>query len=102
MRSDGFVVVVHQQVLDYIRSLPPETRSRMKRAIRDLAEEKGDIEALDSNLTGYLRLRVGTHRVIFFRAESRKIEVFFAEHRSVVYLMLERLLEAGLQQNDKS
>jgi len=60
--------------------------------LRDLARERGDIEALEAPLEGYCRLRVGGYRVVFAYGKRPTIECIFAEQRSVVYeMLLERL-----------
>jgi mRNA interferase RelE/StbE len=88
-------IEVSEQVLEFIRTCPPEPRRWLREALRKLAEEKGDIKALDSDLEGYHRLRVRSYRIIF-RYEtgrnSRKIFCAFAERRSVVYETFLRLL----------
>ena len=58
-------VRVREEVLDYLRKLPPESRHAVRLAIKDLAHERGDIRALTDDLDGFCRLRVGTYRVIF-------------------------------------
>jgi hypothetical protein len=40
-------VALEQQVADFIRSLPPEPRRAVRRGIKNLAREKGDIRALE-------------------------------------------------------
>lgn len=77
-----------EQVREFICACPPEPRRWLRDALRKLADEKGDIKALDGELEGYYRLRVRSYRIIF-RYESGKqgriIRCDFAEHRSVVY-----------------
>ena len=86
-------VVLARQVVDFVRRLPPEPKRRLRRALKDLTGEKGDIRALEPPLEGYCRLRVGGYRVVFSYAKRGTIECIFAEQRSVVYeLLLERLL----------
>ena len=72
---------------EYHRTLAPEPRRRVKAAIAGLAEGRGDIKALQGSLEGLSRLRVGEHRIIF-RHNERRIEVFYAAPRSVVYEFL--------------
>ena len=48
-----------------------------------------DIRALDGNLSGYYRLRVGRHRIIFNYATDRAIEALFIEERQLVYEVFE-------------
>jgi len=53
-----------------------------------LGEEKGDIQALEAELSDFQRLRVGRYRVIFrYRTVRgrRCIRCAFAEARSIVY-----------------
>ena len=79
---------VTEQVREFIRTCPPEPRRWLRDALRKLAEEQGDIKALDRELAGYYRLRVRSYRIIF-RYETgrygRMIHCDFAEHRGVVY-----------------
>jgi len=90
-------VRVAPQVVDFVRSLAPDPRRRLRRALRDLEHGKGDITALESPLQDYCRLRVGPYRVILTYSNSRTIDCLFAERRGIVYevfaeTMIERLL----------
>jgi mRNA-degrading endonuclease RelE of RelBE toxin-antitoxin system len=79
---------VSEQVREFIRTCPPELRRWLRDALRKLAEEKGDIKALDAGLEGYHRLHVRSYRIIFryeTGKQGRKIFCPFAEHRGVVY-----------------
>jgi mRNA-degrading endonuclease RelE of RelBE toxin-antitoxin system len=58
-------VRIQGEVLDYLRKLSPIPRHRLKVAVKQLLEEKGDIKPLTEELEGFYRLRVGSHRVIF-------------------------------------
>ncbi len=85
-------VLLATQVVSFVRRLPPQPKARLRRALRDLARERGDIKALEPPLEGYCRLRVGGYRVVFSYGKRGIIECIFAEQRSVVYeLLLERL-----------
>src|SRR6266404_3622561 len=87
-------VVLARQVVEFVRRLPPEPKRRLRRALRDLAREKGDLEALEPPLEGYCRLRVGGYRIVFAYGKRGTIECIFAERRSMVYeLLLEHLLD---------
>jgi mRNA interferase RelE/StbE len=77
------------QVIEYVRRLAPEPRRAIKRALIDLRHESGDIQALEGNLSGYYRLKVGRHRLIFAYARDEAIEVVFIEERSLVYEVFE-------------
>ena len=81
-------IEVAEQVRAFIRASPPEPRRWLRDALRKLADEKGDINALDGELEGYHRLRIRSYRIIFrydLRKNERVISCDFAEHRSVVY-----------------
>jgi len=81
-------IEIEQQVLDFVGSLAPESRRLIREALRKLAQEKGDIRALEGELEGFYRLRVGRYRVIFcYRREGRHsaISCIYAGHRSLIY-----------------
>jgi len=85
-------VLLAAQVVEFVRRLPPDPKTRLRRALRDLARGRGDIKALEPPLDGYCQLRVGGYRIVFAYGRRARIECIFAEQRSVVYeLLLERL-----------
>ena len=72
----------------YLRKLPPQPRHALRLAIKGLSEECGDIKPLSEELEGFLRLRVGSHRVIFEYEMVRKkrlITCVFAGPRKWIY-----------------
>lgn len=77
------------QVIDFSRRLAPEPRRAVKKALADLREERGDILALEGDLSGYYRLRVGRHRIISCYAANGSIEAVFIEERHLVYEVFE-------------
>src|SRR2546427_7394416 len=86
-------VLVAKQVAEFVRRFPPQPKRRLRRALRDLAREKGDLKAFEPPLQGYCRLRVGGYRIVFAYGNRGTIECIFAERRSMVYeLLVERLL----------
>src|SRR4051812_29112549 len=99
MTSKSLRVEVKSQVIDFIRRQSPESRHRLRLAVRKLADERGNIKDLSGDCAGYLRLSVGDYRIIFrYRATPRGAGILciFAERRSVVYIMLERMIREGL------
>ena len=88
-------VELSEQVVDFVRRLPPEPRRRLRQALRDLARERGDIKPLEGPLEGYCRLSVGAYRIVLSYTSQRTIQCVFAERRSVVYELLVQLLESG-------
>lgn len=85
-------VLVHPRVWQFYQSLPPEPRKKLRAALKGLEKEKGDIKALEGRLSGYYRLRSGAYRVLFsvrVEKEERKVFCHYADHRSMVYQVLE-------------
>jgi mRNA-degrading endonuclease RelE of RelBE toxin-antitoxin system len=89
-------VELSEQVVEFVRQLPPGPRRVLRRALRDLVRERGDIKALEGPLDGYSRLRVGAYRVVLSYSKPRTIQCVFAERRSIVYELLVELLESRL------
>ena len=88
----------------FVKSLAPEPRRTLVRAIKELSEERGELKQLEGELDGYTRLRVAGHRVIFkIRAEAgeRVIDCLFAERRAVVYQLFENELKRMLAREDE-
>lgn len=90
-------VRVREEVLDYLRKLPPEPRHALRLAIKGLANEQGDIRALTDDLEGFCRLRVGSYRVVFeyeVIGGKRMVTCVFAGARRWVYEAFQsRLME---------
>jgi mRNA interferase RelE/StbE len=81
-------VELEQQVLDFIRSLAPQSRQAIRRSLKNLENEEGDIRALEGELEGFYRLRALRYRIIFFyhvRGRSRIIRCVYAAPRGIVY-----------------
>ena len=89
-------VELSEQVVDFVRRLPPIPRRRLRRALRELVHERGDLKPLEGPLEGYCRLRVGAYRVVVSYAKRDTIQCVFAERRSIVYELLVALLETRL------
>lgn len=87
-------VEVSEQVVHFVMRQAPDSRKKLRRSIRGLAAESGDIKALEGRLAGYHRLRVGPFRVIFryaIKVGKRKICCEFAERRQLIYEAFEAL-----------
>ncbi len=91
---------VSGQVHEFVRRQPPESRRRLRLAMRALAREQGDIKALEGPLTGLYRLRIGRYRVLFAYSPPKRgnpvIQCLFAECRDVVYEVFEQLMTERL------
>lgn len=73
------------QVIAFQRNLPPEHRRALKQALKDLQDEAGDIRALEGQLAGYHRLRVGRFRIVLRYADDGGIDAIFLGVRALVY-----------------
>ena len=81
-------VKIQEEVLDFLRTLPPQPKKALREAIRNLSHEAGDIVPLTDNLEGYHRLRVGRYRIIFryqIEGNQRRIVCVYAAPRKWVY-----------------
>lgn len=85
----SYTVRVRPQVREFAETLGMERRRALKRALKDLAKEKGDVRPLHDQLAGYHRLKVGPCRIIFRYLPGRLIECVFAEDRRLVYEVFE-------------
>lgn len=96
MSGPAIRVDLADQVVAFVRRQPPESRHRLRMALRKLAHEQGDIRALEGPLSGFFRLRVAAYRIVFAYAVGkdgrRAIQCIFAERRSVVYMLMEEML----------
>ena len=77
-----------------------ENSCRLRRSLRRVESERGDVKELQGPLERYSRLRVGTFRIIFVR-ESRpkaptRIRCLFAERRDTVYTVFSHMLKHDL------
>src|SRR5437016_8484536 len=93
-------VQVEAQVENFVKSLAPEPRKRLTRAIKGLANDQGDVKRLEGRLEGYSRLRVAGYRVLFTErstAGQRIIDCVYAEKRPIVYEIFIRLLSESLE-----
>lgn len=92
-------VLVQEEVLDFLRRLPPQPKHAVKTAIKALARETGDIKALTDELDGFYRLRVAGYRVIFeyqVVRGNRQIVCIHAGPRKLVYeIFKNRLWESS-------
>jgi mRNA-degrading endonuclease RelE of RelBE toxin-antitoxin system len=89
-------VELAEQVVDFVRRLPPEPRRRLRLALRDLGRGRGDIKRLEGPLDGYCRLRVGGYRIVFVYGDRGTVQCIFAEQRNIVYELLVEALRKRL------
>ena len=80
------------QVAAWLTALPPQTKKRVRAALRSLAAGKGDIKGLQGDLEGFSRLRIGGIRILHRQVSAREIKLEYANTRDVVYEMFRQLL----------
>lgn len=83
-------VLVREQVKGFIETLGPESRKKIRLALRGLESERGDRLPLKERLSGYHRLRVGGYRVVYRYLPGKVIECVFAEERGLIYSLFEK------------
>ncbi len=81
------------QVASWLTALPPQTKHRVRLALRGLAKGKGDVKGLQGPLEGFNRLRIGGFRVIYRQISGKEILLEYANTRDAVYELYERMLE---------
>lgn len=83
----NFEILYHETVIKKdIPKLPKTVKERIKVAIEEklvTAPEKFG-KPLRRSLKGYRKLRVGDYRVVF-KIEKNIVNIFFIQHRSIVY-----------------
>jgi mRNA-degrading endonuclease RelE of RelBE toxin-antitoxin system len=81
-----------EQVQTWLTGLPPETKHRVRLALRGLARGRGDIKGLLGPLSGFNRLRIGGLRIIFRQTRSQEIRLEYANNRDVIYELYQEIL----------
>ena len=81
----SYQLQLHHQVRAFQTTLGLQHRRAVKQAIRALVNERGDIRTLGDELSGWHRLKIGRHRLIFRYAEGRVIQGVFLNERKLVY-----------------
>ena len=84
-----------EQVAGWLRGLPPEPKRRVRAALRQLGDWRGDIKALRGELEGFYRLRVGGYSIVCRRAGGQTILLEYADTRDAVYETFRQLRILG-------
>jgi mRNA-degrading endonuclease RelE of RelBE toxin-antitoxin system len=74
-----------EQVQRWLVSLPPDSKKRVRAALRGLQEGHADIKALRGPLEGFCRLRVGGLRIIYSHHPGKLMRLEYADTRDAVY-----------------
>ena len=83
-----------KQVQEWLVALPPDTKKRVRLSLRGLENGKGDIKALQGELSGFNRLRIGGLRVVYSQKPGRILRLEYADSRDVVYENFLRVIES--------
>ena len=97
-------IIIGSAAENFIKTLAPEPRRALRRGIKGLEKNAGDIQQLDGELSEYCRLRVGRMRVIFSVETVRGehlILCHYVNFRPVVYQLFGHLLASGLLEQIK-
>ncbi len=89
-------IELSEQVSAFVGRQAPDGRKMLRRALRQLASEQGNIKQLEERLHGFCRLRVGPFRVIFryiiIANGKRVIRCEYVERRKIVYEAYEKTI----------
>ena|SRR5437867_3379209 len=82
-----------EQVQLWLSALPPQTKRRVRAALRGLASSAPslDLKPLRGELEGFYRLRVGEYRIVYHLERNRVICLDYADLRDEVYEVFKRL-----------
>ncbi len=78
-------ILASEPVQLWLVALPPETKKRVRAALRELQNGRGDIKALSGELAGFCRLRIDGLRVVYSQHPGRVIRLEYADSRDLVY-----------------
>ena len=86
-------ILASEQVALWLAGLPPESKRRVRSALKGLAASSGDLDvkALRRELEGFYRLRVGDHRIVYHLESRQTICLDYVDLRDVVYEAFRRL-----------
>jgi mRNA interferase RelE/StbE len=74
------------QVIGALKELHPGVRKDLRRALNEVnAGKKRDVSALTKELSGFWRLRVGKHRIVFRYDDAGQLVAEFLGPRDTVY-----------------
>jgi mRNA-degrading endonuclease RelE of RelBE toxin-antitoxin system len=81
-----------EQAQRWLIALPPDTKKRVRGALRGLQKGRGDIKALRGELEGFCRLRIEGLRIVYSQHRGNSIRLEYADSRDVVYETFLRVL----------
>jgi mRNA-degrading endonuclease RelE of RelBE toxin-antitoxin system len=87
------------QVQRWLIALPPETKRRVRAALRSMENGRGDLKALRGELEGFCRLRIEGLRIVYSQHRGQIIRLEYADSRDVVYETFLKVLHERKRQN---
>ncbi|MDB6058158.1 MAG: hypothetical protein JWO95_2002 [Verrucomicrobiales bacterium] len=91
-------VTLDDQPLDFMRRQPPSARKCIREALHEIETGSEFPVALEDELDGFYKVRVGSYRLILQAIPGRTgpaFRVVFAEKRKVVYELFSEILGLG-------
>jgi mRNA-degrading endonuclease RelE of RelBE toxin-antitoxin system len=85
-------ILASDQVQRWLVALPPDTKKRVRHALRGLQRGHGDLKALRGELEGFCRLRIEGLRIVYSQHRGQIIRLEYADSRDVVYETFLRVL----------
>lgn len=83
-----------EQVQRWLVALPPDTKKRVRAALRGLQKGHGDIKALRGELEGFCRLRIDGLRIVYSQLPGKVVRLEYADSRDVIYETFLKVLHA--------
>jgi mRNA-degrading endonuclease RelE of RelBE toxin-antitoxin system len=74
-----------EPVQRWLLALAPDSKKRVRAALRNLKNGNGNIKSLGGELEGYCRLRIGGLRIVYSQHPGKLILLEYADSRDVVY-----------------
>jgi mRNA-degrading endonuclease RelE of RelBE toxin-antitoxin system len=78
-------ILASEPVQRWLVALPPETKKRVRAALRELQQGRGDIKALHGELEGFCRIRIDGLRIVYSQHRGQIIRLEYADSRDLVY-----------------
>jgi mRNA-degrading endonuclease RelE of RelBE toxin-antitoxin system len=88
-----------EQVQQWLIALAPDTKKRVRGALRGLENGQGDIKALRGEFEGFCRLRIEGLRIVYSQHRGNIIHLEYADSRDVVYETFLKVLHDRKKQN---
>ena len=92
-------ILASEPVQRWLTALPPETKKRVRAALRGLQSGRGDIKALSGELDGFCRLRIEGLRIVYSQHPGQIIRLEYADSRDLVYETFLKVLQERKMRN---